>query len=181
MKIYVVRHGQTDYNKNFLYQGRTDIELNDTGIMQAGETAEKLKDIKIHKIICSPMKRTTKTAEIINKYHDVEIEFDEQILERGLGKLEGEKGGIIDFSIFWDIEKNSNEYEVESIKIFFDRIYKFYDEIVTKYKSEDINVLIVTHNGVQIATNTYFNRENIKLDLLTLGVNTSEFRMYEIK
>ena len=65
MKIYVVRHGQTDWNVAGKCQGRTDIELNNTGIEQAKNTKEQLKNYNIDLIICSPLKRAIKTAEIL--------------------------------------------------------------------------------------------------------------------
>ena len=46
MNIYLVRHGQTDWNKNNLMQGQTDVELNETGESQAIQTAQKLKDFQ---------------------------------------------------------------------------------------------------------------------------------------
>ena len=67
MKIYVIRHGQTDWNVAGKCQGRTDIELNETGIEQAKQAKEQLKNYNIDQIICSPLKRTRKTAEIINE------------------------------------------------------------------------------------------------------------------
>ena len=66
MKIYVMRHGQTDWNLAGKAQGRTDIELNDTGIEQAKQTKKQIDNYKIDLIICSPLKRARKTAEIIN-------------------------------------------------------------------------------------------------------------------
>ena len=45
MKIYSTRHGQTDYNKRDIILGTTDIELNETGLHQAEELAEKLKQV----------------------------------------------------------------------------------------------------------------------------------------
>ena len=180
MKICIVRHGQTDYNKNHLYQGRSDIELNKTGIEQAKETSDKLSEMHFDKIIVSPMKRTLKTAEIINKNHNIVIEKEEAILERGLGKLEGEKSGKVDFKIYWDREKNLGDFEIEPINAFFERVYKFYDKLIKENKDKDINILIITHNGVQIATNTYFNKYDKNVDLLSLGVNTCEYREYII-
>ena len=60
MKIYVIRHGQTDWNVAGKCQGRTDIELNETGIEQAKQAKEQLKNYNIDQIICSPLKRTRK-------------------------------------------------------------------------------------------------------------------------
>lgn len=67
MKFYVVRHGQTDWNAEGRIQGKTDIELNETGIEQARQLKELIKDYNIDLIISSPLKRTRKTAEIINE------------------------------------------------------------------------------------------------------------------
>ena len=63
MKIYSTRHGQTDYNKNEIILGTTDLPLNETGVSQAeklAEDTEKLGDIDI--IIASPMLRAQTTA-----------------------------------------------------------------------------------------------------------------------
>ena len=99
MKIYVTRHGQTDWNVQGKTQGRADIELNEVGIKQAKQTKEELKNIDIDLIICSPLKRAKKTAEIINEGRNIPIIFDDQIIERNFGEFEGEK---IKFDEFWD-------------------------------------------------------------------------------
>ena len=96
MKIYVTRHGQTDWNVQGKTQGRADIELNEVGIKQAKQTKEELKNIDIDLIICSPLKRAKKTAEIINEGRNIPIIFDDQIIERNFGEFEGEK---IKFSV----------------------------------------------------------------------------------
>ena len=90
MKIYYVRHGQTDWNLARKMQGGgTEKELNETGINQANETRKELENVKYDIIICSPMYRAKQTAEIINKDKNVKTIIDERIRERKLGKLEG--------------------------------------------------------------------------------------------
>ncbi len=59
--IYIVRHGQTDYNVKGKYAGRTDIPLNEKGIEQAHELHEILKEIKFDLVFSSPLQRTLKT------------------------------------------------------------------------------------------------------------------------
>ena len=151
MKIYVTRHGQTDWNVQGKTQGRTDIELNEVGIEQAKQTKEALKNIDIDLIICSPLKRARKTAEIINEGRNIPIIFEEQIIERNFVEFEGEK---IKFDEFWDYNLTPNYQRAETIKEIISRISNFLDKIKEEYKNK--NVLLVTHGGVSIAINCYF-------------------------
>jgi len=61
MKLYVVRHGQTDWNINGKIQGQKDIELNDTGILQARSLKEEFNKLDVDLIMCSPLKRAKRT------------------------------------------------------------------------------------------------------------------------
>ena len=63
MKIYIIRHGQTDWNVQRKIQGTSDIELNSTGIKQSEEARKIVKELELDFIICSPLKRARKTAE----------------------------------------------------------------------------------------------------------------------
>lgn len=62
MKLYVLRHGQTDYNKEGRFQGQNNIELNEEGIKQVKETAKILRNINFDKVYVSPLKRAIDTA-----------------------------------------------------------------------------------------------------------------------
>ena len=73
MNIYIVRHGETNYNKQNLFQGLTNIPLNSNGKKQAEELAEDIKSININYIYSSPLKRAIQTANIINKYFSKDI------------------------------------------------------------------------------------------------------------
>ena len=61
MKLYVIRHGETDCNKENKYNCRYDEDINETGIEQAKKAGEKVKTLDIDLIICSPMKSTKQT------------------------------------------------------------------------------------------------------------------------
>ena len=89
MKIYITRHGQTEWNALGKLQGRKDIELNEVGRKQAEMTRDKLKNEKVDLIISSSLKRAKQTAEIINKEFNVDILEDERLVERGYGDFEG--------------------------------------------------------------------------------------------
>lgn len=76
MKIYFVRHGQTEWNLKKRIQGRADKPLNEQGKQQAIETRQNLISKDIDLIICSPLLRAVETAEIINKDRNIPILYD---------------------------------------------------------------------------------------------------------
>lgn len=89
MKIILIRHGETLWNKEGRIQGTSDIELSDEGIEQARLLSLSLKDQPICAIHASPLKRAIKTAEIINKFHDREIQIHSDLMEMDQGDFEG--------------------------------------------------------------------------------------------
>ena len=175
MKIYVTRHGQTDWNVQGKTQGRADIELNEVGIKQAKQTKEELKNIDIDLIICSPLKRAKKTAEIINEGRNIPIIFDDQIIERNFGEFEGEK---IKFDEFWDYNAHPRCQRAETIQEIISRISNFLDKIKEEYK--DKNVLLVTHGGVSIAINCYFKGIPEDGKLINYCLHNCEVQEFEI-
>ena len=175
MKIYVTRHGQTDWNVQGKTQGRTDIELNEVGIEQAKQTKEELKNVDIDLIICSPLKRAKQTAEIINEGRNIQIIFDNQIIERNFGEFEGKK---IKFDEFWDYNAHPRYQRAETIQEIISRISNFLDKIKEEYK--DKNVLLVTHGGVSIAINCYFKGIPEDGKLINYCLHNCEVQEFEI-
>ena len=169
--IYIVRHGQTDYNLEGRYAGRLDVELNNKGIEQANMIKEELKNIDFDKVFSSPLKRAYQTASIIT---DKDIIVDDRIIERSNGDLEGklksEINEIIDFN-----DPNLNKYNIENINDFRNRIYNFFDEII-KYK--DKNILVVTHAGVGIYARCYFEGEPLNNDYSKYKIKNCEVIKY---
>ena len=109
MKIYVIRHGQTNWNIEGRIQGKTDIELNTEGTKQALKIKSIIKDYNIDLIISSPLKRARKTAEIINEALNCPIIFDKSLEERGYGIIEGQVRKLIkDDIINSNLLKNYN-------------------------------------------------------------------------
>ena len=137
-----MRHGQTDWNLAGKAQGRTDIELNDTGIEQARKAKEEINKCNIDLIFCSPLKRARKTAEIINEAINCQIISDERIIERGFGNVEGKTDDEWK-KIFGDNTHaisnyylNFNEQNIESMRDICERVWDLLDEIKEKYKDE---------------------------------------------
>lgn len=176
MNLYVVRHGQTDWNIQGFVQGLTDIDLNATGTEQANQLAKNLKDIKFSAIYSSPLKRTINTAKSINKYHSNDIITDTRIIERCFGNFEGTNNLKNKFD-YWDYELNLDDNNVESVQTLFKRIRDFLLEIYELYKDTDSNILIVTHSGTAIAINAIVN--NITSDLFSLGMKNCEVKVFE--
>lgn len=152
MSIYVVRHGQTDWNIQKRIQGRKDIPLNKNGLEQAEMLKKSLNGIKFSKVITSPLKRAKQTANILYSGQIIE---DERMIERDFGEFEGLTKEDFDSDGFWSYRSNYTYKHAENIKDFFDRIYGFLEDLKSTSKDEDI--LIVTHTGNLLAINTYFN------------------------
>lgn len=90
MKIYLIRHGQTDWNLEGRFQGREDIALNEYGIRQAKECGEAISREVFQAVITSPLGRARKTAEIIAAKVSVDqIVIEEAITERDFSKVSG--------------------------------------------------------------------------------------------
>lgn len=88
-KIYLFRHGETDWNKENRIQCSVDIELNEEGINQAIIVSNNLKEKGIQHIYSSPLKRAYKTAEILANKINVKIEIIENLKEMFGGDYEG--------------------------------------------------------------------------------------------
>jgi alpha-ribazole phosphatase len=90
MQLYLVRHGQTDWNLKHRFQGQTDIPLNKTGEDQVQKIAQRLSKIKIDAIYSSDLKRTVQTADcIIASHHKVKCITDPRWRELSFGEWEG--------------------------------------------------------------------------------------------
>ena len=175
MKLLVTRHGETEWNRKNLILGRTDIPLNDTGIMQAKKLRDKLT-YPIDYIISSPLKRTAMTAKIIAENRTAEILYDDRLIE-------------MDFGIFEGTDRGAEAYQREKRNFFArypqgesflqtaQRVYNFLDEIIEKYS--DKKVLIVTHNGICRLIRSYFcDMGNEEFAVYSLG--NCEIEEYDI-
>lgn len=88
MKLYVVRHGLTDWNIQNKIQGLTDIPLNAAGVKQVTKLREKIRDMQFDICFASPLRRTMQTAQIITR-GQCQIIPDSRIIERSFGDFEG--------------------------------------------------------------------------------------------
>ncbi|MBR3132628.1 MAG: histidine phosphatase family protein [Clostridia bacterium] len=177
MKVYVVRHGQTDWNLEGKLQGSTDVILNDNGRNQVSCLSERLKDIDFGIIISSPLKRAMETAQIINKEKKLEIVVFDDLKERSFGSFEGKV--YPDISAFWDYERDYNENGVESVKTMLNRVFNAMDSIISEYKDKD--VLIVAHACVMIGIDCYFNGFKENHDFSNYCFENGNYYEYNVK
>ena len=85
-EIILARHGETEWNVEEIFRGRIDIELNETGMKQAGLLAEYLSHLKLEAIYSSPLKRALKTAEMIAGYHKLGVEIAPGLIDFNYGE-----------------------------------------------------------------------------------------------
>ena len=83
--IYIIRHGQTELNTRNVLQGRSDHPLNETGLRQAKEAAERLKGVSFAAVYSSPLIRAIRTAEIIAPALEPVIDMEplDSVVRRG--------------------------------------------------------------------------------------------------
>lgn len=143
MKIYLVRHGQTNYNDLGLNNAdpEVDVHLTNVGIKQVERLAERLKSVEIDQIFVSQLKRTHQTATIINKYHKAPIQQDARLNDIRTG-YEGQPATLyweaLDMSPDrWNARLNGGE-SLEDVKL---RAKAFLEDLK---KKEYGSVIIIT-------------------------------------
>ena len=144
MKIFLMRHGQTDHNKERKIQGSLiNPSLNEKGINQAKEASTFLKDKNITHIYSTELIRAKETAKIINEELDLnlDIKIDNNFLERNFGsQLEG-----MSVDDYYLLEDFSSYQGYESNEELEERILNAIDNIKSFHNKED-NILIVAHS-----------------------------------
>ncbi|MBD7915585.1 histidine phosphatase family protein [Clostridium sp. Sa3CUN1] len=167
MKLFFIRHGQTDWNLQGKIQGSYDSELNNTGIKQAIELSEVLLKLnyKFSRIYTSPQKRALKTAKILSEYSNIEYIPIDDLKEINMGEWEG---------LSWkEVEEN---YPTEYKKWLLNRQYtrtpngESYDDMLKRVliainqiiDENSDNVVVISHSAIIMGlqcyvTNTPFN------------------------
>ena len=87
--IYLVRHGQTAWNKEEIFRGRTDVPLDETGLRQAELVGQYFKGMEICGVYSSPLSRAWETARKIAQLHNLKVEPLEGIVDLSFGNWEG--------------------------------------------------------------------------------------------
>ena len=150
MILYMMRHGQTDWNIRHLFQGRTDIPLNESGRYVAELTRDGLRDVKFDAAFCSPLSRAKETAEIILEGRNVDLVVDERIIEMGFGEYEATNIQQQDevLKVFFEHpEQYQDQKGVEPFEEVIARADDFLNDLIANPKYENSTILVATHGA----------------------------------
>lgn len=153
-----MRHGQTDWNKANRLQGQLDVPLDEQGLEQATQVAERLKAISLDVICSSPLLRALTTAEAIAAFHPIVVLTDKRLMERHYGQLQGEHGeqwkqdpayrqhaeGLEADQLGYRLPQGESYHDVES------RVAAFHAELLNQ-QPKGARIVVVTHNWVKRA------------------------------
>jgi len=89
MRLILVRHGETEWNRQRRVQGLSNLALNDTGKKQAEALARTLSNKKVDAIYSSPLRRAQETARAISRFHRLEVEILDGLKELDVGDVDG--------------------------------------------------------------------------------------------
>jgi len=154
--VYLLRHGETDWNSEQRIQGNTDISLNANGLNQARQAADYLTRFDIEAIYSSNLSRAYETASIIATKLQKPHFIDKELTEVNMGRWEGSRWDDIKIEYIDYLPKWLNNLENipapggESYGQVQVRVVRAYKRIISKHR-EDSNILIVSH-GIAIKT-----------------------------
>ncbi len=87
--VYLIRHGQTDWNKDRIFRGRVDVPLNERGRKEAQALARHLEHVRATACYASPLGRTVETAEIVARPHSLKVKIDDRLIDLHFGEWQG--------------------------------------------------------------------------------------------
>ena len=171
--IYVIRHGQTDLNKEGKLQGRQGLPLNDIGKKQAEDLFRELVDIKFDYVFSSPQERAIETAEIATGIKPkIEARLDVYDLgeAEGLTKSEVKMAGAL---------PDSSVYKgIEDIKSYMKRVFSFMDDLEVAHGKSEVNILLSGHRCTTGCIGAYFEGIPEDGNILRLSSNNGEYKVY---
>jgi broad specificity phosphatase PhoE len=138
--LLLVRHGETDWNRELRIQGSSDTELNETGRAQARALAQELESQRVDAVYSSDLRRARETAELVAAGHEVVVRLDPDLRERSFGSWEGLTRSEI-AERFPDLEHHDGETD-EQVR---GRVLAAIGRIVAAHPGEE--VLVVSHGG----------------------------------
>ncbi len=172
-KIALVRHGETDYNKNRIIQGRIDIPLNENGKLQALKTAEYFKNKRVDLMISSPLVRAKVTSQIIAEeiHYNNEILIDEAFIERNFGDADGKE---IDHYI--NLVHQEKIVGLEDSKVISARMINGIINVCQKHPEKNIVIVCHSHSIKGVLAALEPEKYDFKINLVNCGITLLEYK-----
>lgn len=155
MKIYLVRHSETDWNKIGRLQGQSDVPLNEHGIRLARETAAALKSVPFEAAFSSPLGRAMETARIIMGDRNIPLQTDDRLMEMNFGVMEkmdfvtAKKDAAHPmYNFFFAPAAYIPPEKAESFQQLYDRSGEFLREQILSLEGKYETVLITGHGAM---------------------------------
>lgn len=168
MELFIVRHGETLWNKERRLQGNTDISLSDAGRELAVKTGEALRETHFDKIYSSPLSRAYETACLIRGERNIDIIRDNRLCEVCFGNLEGqnidemEKDPESHFQHFFDApERYVPDEAGESLEHLCKRTADFMEQVIMPQADKLERVMIVGHGAMNKSIMCFIKKHGI--------------------
>ena len=193
LKLYIVRHGETEWNVIKRFQGQLNTPLTEKGIEKLKETGKELEDVTFEEVYTSELERTVNSAEIIlnenNGYKNNKLELQKlaELNEVYFGVWQG----LTYEEVFLKYPEEANNYfynvknynaenvEAENLKDALERFLKGINKILNRHKSG--NILVVTHGTVfEMFINYVENKSIFDIDERTLMGN-GDYKVFSYK
>ncbi len=160
MEIYLMRHGETEWNRQRRLQGHSDIPLNDVGLAEARKASRAMRSIDFDCILSSPLQRAVKTAELVRGDRSYQVQINPLLTEITFGAAEGiylsedrisENDPELTAEVLHFLEspqKYGPPRGGESIGEAKARAGRFLTEILLPREQDCSRILVVAHGGI---------------------------------
>ncbi|HHT25072.1 MAG TPA: histidine phosphatase family protein [Clostridiaceae bacterium] len=170
MRLFMIRHGETQWNKWHKLQGQVNIPLNETGETEARKLAEILQNKKFDAIYSSPLNRCRETAKIVFG-HDADIILEPLIMEMAFGIYEGfayEDTDIDEshdlYNYFYDLGNYVPPKGGESVRQVAYRAKTFLDKMLIQHENETVIAFshgALIYNTISVVRNLILTRRDL--------------------
>lgn len=183
-RVYLTRHGETEWNKQRRFQGSKNSELTQKGILAAELLASRIEEINLDCIVASPLKRAYHTAEIVRGNKNIDIIEHDGFKEINLGDFEGMRWDEIQARHGEVINRitedpfNNRYPNGENLLEFYNRVEAALKEVIEKCRNKSI--LIVAHGGTIKCIESYVRKFKINKDWMGNVVQNCSLSCFEV-
>ncbi len=159
--LYLARHGETDYNRKKIFQGRTDNPLNPEGIKQARIISDLLRPVTFTRAYVSPLKRAMTTAAMILSDRNIPEKVESRLTEIDFGDWEGTPEAEVKerwMSDYMDYRGDMGAFHPSGGEAAVDaqkRSGEWWDEVLGEFSQLDEHILVVAHQSINAVLACY--------------------------